>query len=156
MTHQESTVRSELRALVEDYAWFTDQLDYEAWVGLFLPDAEFSASNPGAAEPFLSVRGAAELETVPHMNDHWVRTFHHIGNHRVSLASEQPTGVTYCMAHHLIADSDPAESFIMLIKYHDEYALTDDGWRFASRHLHFAWQEFHRVDASLMGGAAVD
>jgi hypothetical protein len=150
MTQEEALVRAELRSLVEDYATITDALDYDAWVDLFVPDGEFSSTNPGETEPFLIARGREELKTVLHYNDEWERTFHFIGNHRCSFDGERPTGVMYCVAYHLIADSDPRRSFVMLIKYNDEYALTDDGWRFAYRHQDFAWQEYHDADSSRM------
>jgi SnoaL-like protein len=150
MTSEEAIVRAELRALVEDYATITDALDYDAWVNLFLPDAEFSSTNPGETEPFLIARGHSELKGVLHHNDVWERIFHFIGNHRCSIEGDRPTGVVYCLAYHLIADSDPRQSFVMLIKYNDEYALTDNGWRFGYRHQDFAWQEYHTVDSKTM------
>ena len=68
----------------------------------------------------------------------------------VSIEGDRPTGVVYCLAYHLIADSDPRQSFVMLIKYNDEYALTGNGWRFAYRHQDFIWQEYHTVDSRAM------
>jgi hypothetical protein len=152
MTQDEALIRAELRALVEDYATYTDQLDYDAWVDLFVPDGEFTSSNPDATEPFYAARGRAELEGVLHNNDGWERTFHFIGNHRCTFVEGQnPTGVTYCQASHLMAGSNPRKAFIMLIKYNDEYVLTADGWRFAARHQDFAWQEYTVADPRLMG-----
>lgn len=62
MTHDEAIVRAELRALVEDYATITDALNYDAWVDLFLPEAEFSSTNPLEKEPFYLARGQNELK----------------------------------------------------------------------------------------------
>jgi hypothetical protein len=87
---------------------------------------------------------------VLHHNDACERTFHFIGNHRCSLEGERPTGVVYCLAHHLIADTDPRRSLVMLIKYNDEYAMTSSGWRFAYRHQDFVCQEHHTVDPERM------
>src|ERR1700722_8721131 len=100
MTHEEAIVRAELRALVEDYATITDALDYDAWVDLFLPDGEFSSTNPGETEPFLIARGHSELTGVLHHNDVGERTFHFIGNHRCSIGGDRPTGGVYCLADH--------------------------------------------------------
>jgi hypothetical protein len=151
MTQEELLVRAELRALVEDYATFTDNLQYDEWLGLFLPDGEFSSTNPGETEPFYRASGREELAGVLHNNDHWERTFHFIGNHRCTFEDEHPLGVTYCIAEHLMPESHPRHAFIMLIKYNDKYVLTDDGWKFAYRHQDFAWQEYANADSRLMG-----
>lgn len=153
MTTDELLARAELRALVERYATVTDAGDAQAWTDLFLPTGSFTSSNPGADTPFFRANGREELLGVLANNEQWERTFHMIGNHDCTV--EDPwsaaKGTVYCMAHHLVADRDPRQSYIMLIKYHDEYVLTDSGWRFARRDQDFAWQELHAVDPHLMG-----
>jgi 3-phenylpropionate/cinnamic acid dioxygenase small subunit len=146
MNEREIRVRAELRALVEEYAMITDALDYEAWVNLFIPDGEFSPTNAGEDEPFVVWTGE-RLQDVLHNNDQWKRTFHLIGNHRVTFDDpEHPKGVTYCLAHHLYRDQPKA--YVMLMRYFDDYIETDDGWRFAARRPEMVWNQIVDVDAT--------
>jgi SnoaL-like domain len=148
MSIDEVRARVELRALVDEYAWRTDHYDYEGYADLFTPDGAVSAVNPGASEPFFSVSGREELVGVVHGNDQFVRTFHAVENHRCSVDGRQASGVTYCTAHHLLSEGENPQTLVMLIRYHDEYAVTDAGWRFRSRRLEFAWVEYLQSDVS--------
>jgi hypothetical protein len=146
MTSAQAHARVELRALVDEYAWRTDQYDYEGWADLFTPDGVFTGQDHGAAEPFVRMAGRDQLVQVVHGNDQWVRTFHAIDSHVCTVDGDAATGVTYCTAHHLMTDDADAQSLVMLIRYHDEYARTDAGWRFRTRRLEVAWVEYVRAD----------
>lgn len=148
MSSDEVTARVELRALVDEYAWVTDAYDYKGFADLFFPDGEFSAVNPGEQEPFFHVRGQDALREVVHGNDQFDRTFHAVQNHLCVVDGSTATGVTYCTAHHLMLDGEYPQTLVMLIRYNDAYGLTEDGWRFASRRLEFAWIEYLRADVS--------
>jgi hypothetical protein len=148
MSEEEVRARVELRALVDEYAWRTDQYDYEGYADLFTPDGVVTAVNPGEAEPFLRMAGRADLVNVVHGNDQFVKTFHAVENHRCTVTGDTATGVTYCTAHHLLTEGSRAQTLVMLIRYHDEYARTDAGWRFTSRRLEFAWVEYLDSDSS--------
>jgi 3-phenylpropionate/cinnamic acid dioxygenase small subunit len=146
MDEGEIRVRAELRALVEEYAVITDALDYDAWLDLFVPDGEFSPTNAGEKEPFI-VWAGERLKEVLHNNDQWERTFHMIGNHRVTFEDPQrPQGVTYCLAHHKYRDQPKA--YVMLMRYFDDYVETDAGWRFAARRPEMVWNQIVDVDAT--------
>jgi hypothetical protein len=148
MTLDEVTARVELRALVDEYAWRTDLYDYDGYAELFLPDAEITAVNPGETEPFFRAQGYEEIRLQVHGNDQFERTFHAVETHRCTVDGASATGVTYCTAHHLLRDTDPPQTLVMLIRYVDDYSLTDDGWKFASRRIELTWVEYLESDVS--------
>jgi hypothetical protein len=145
MTADEVATRVALRVLVDEYAWRTDHYDYDGYAELFTADAELTSVNSGETEPFFCARGTEEIRGVVHGNDQFAQTFHAVENHRVVIDGDSVTGVAYCTAHHLI-DGDPPQTLVMLIRYQDVYALTDTGWKFASRQLEFAWVEYLEGD----------
>lgn len=150
MLHRDSpgsTLRA-LRSLVDEYGWLTDQRDYEGWAALFTPDGVFTATNPGQSEPYFRASGTVELAQVVHGVDQFVRTFHSISGFRCDLAGTRPRGVTYCTAHHLLGEGSTTESMVMLIRYHDEFAETSDGWRIANRRAEMMWVEHLDADTS--------
>jgi hypothetical protein len=148
MTTDEATARVALRALVDEYAWRTDNYDYDGWVELFTPDAEFTSVNRGESDTFFRANGTEELRGVVHGNDQFAATFHAVDTHRVTVDGATATGVTYCTAHHLIDQAEDSRTLVMLIRYHDGYALTGEGWKFTSRRVEFAWVEYLEADVS--------
>jgi hypothetical protein len=147
MTDEEVRVRVELRALVDEYAWRTDAYDYDGYADLFTEDGVVTAVNPGEVEPFLHMSGE-QLPDVVRGNDQFARTFHAVQNHRCTVDGDRASGVTSCTAHHLLAEGARTQALVMLIRYHDEYTNTAEGWRFASRRLEFAWVEYADADSS--------
>ena len=147
MTAEELSIRVALRALVDEYAWRTDRYDYDGYAELFTPDGEGSAVNPGESEPFFRASGTEEIRGVVHGNDQFARTFHAVENHRVVIEGDSVSGVAYCTAHHLIERNGSAETLVMLIRYNDVYALTREGWKFASRRMEMAWLEYFEADS---------
>jgi hypothetical protein len=61
---------------------------------------------------------------------------------------DEAVGVAYCTAHHLLAEGATAEALVMLIRYHDDYRRTTDGWRFTSRLIEMVWVEYIDSDSS--------
>jgi SnoaL-like domain len=148
MAADEIASRVELRALVDEYAWRTDHYDYDGYAELFTADGEVTAVNPGEEQPFFRAKGTEQLRGVVHGNDQFEKTFHAVENHRVTVDGSSASGVAYCTAHHLIDRGDDSQTLVMLIRYNDVYSLTDDGWKFASRRLEFAWVEYLEADVS--------
>lgn len=142
------SAEAELGALSTAYFAATDALDHAWWASLFTPDGSFSAVRQLGEEPFFLARGHDELRRVLVNNEQFPRTFHMMGNHSFTVHGESATGTVYCMAHHLLPGEPAARSLVMLIRYWDEYALTADGWRFASRCAEQCWQEIHAASRS--------
>jgi hypothetical protein len=133
--------RVALRALVDEYAVASDTADLERFGSLFTPDAEFVLSTPGTTET-VTLRGREQVKHGPSGNQMFERTFHAVHNHVVDVDGDRATGLTYCTARHLLRKSDDSLEVILApIQYHDEYGLTEDGWKFTRRELEWTWIE---------------
>lgn len=148
MGDDESAARIELRALVDDYAWYADQRDYEAWAATFTVDGVFRAYGPGEDTPFATAVGRAQIAELLHGNDPFPSTVHFMANHRVEISGDTASGTTYAQAHHVLEHSARTEAHVWLIRYHDEYRRTTRGWKFATRELRLAWIERINSDVS--------
>jgi 3-phenylpropionate/cinnamic acid dioxygenase small subunit len=147
LTPEEAATHVELRSLVERYAAIVDAFDYDAYPTLFTPDATFIAFGAGADEPFFRAEGADELAQAVHANDGFEQTYHAIHNHTCAIDGDRGSGVTYCLARHLLRSEGGAlESIVVPLRYHDTYARTDEGWKFAAREIRFTWVERIPVD----------
>jgi SnoaL-like domain len=143
----ELRARLALRRLVDEYSIAGDSFDNERYAALFTADASFPATVAGADEPFIAAHGTEEIAKVPDANRVFEQTFHAVGNHIVDIEGDRATGVVYCVARHLLRRADGGlESLVLPIRYHDEYALTDSGWKFASRSIELTWIERATVD----------
>jgi hypothetical protein len=147
MSTEELTARVELRALVDEYAWALDSSDPIAYAHTFTPDGELTQVNPGETEPAIRWKGTEELREAPLTEQRFHRVFHAVQNHRVSVEGDRGTGVTYVTVHHLERKGSGWASLIVLVQLHDEYQLTDAGWKFARRQIRQQWCEM--VDADL-------
>ena len=135
------SARVALRALVDEYALASDTADIERFGSLFTPDAEFVLSTPGTTET-VTLRGREQVKFGPSGNQMFERTFHAVHNHLVDVDGDRATGLTYCTARHLLRRADDSLEVILApIQYHDEYSLTDDGWKFSRRELEWTWIE---------------
>lgn len=135
------TARVALRALVDEYALASDTGDVERFGSLFAPDGEFVTSTPGSSES-VTLRGREQVKFGPSGNQMFEQTFHAVHNHVVDVDGDHAKGITYCTARHLLRKADNSLEVILApIHYVDEYALTDDGWKFARRELTWTWIE---------------
>lgn len=135
------SARTALRALVDEYGLATDTADIERFGSLFTLDAEFVTAPPGATES-VTLRGRDEVKFAPSGNQMFEQTFHAVHNHFVDVDGDQATGTTYCTARHLLRKPDGSLEVILApIRYRDEYALTDQGWKFTRRELEWTWIE---------------
>lgn len=115
--------------------------DIERFGSLFTLDGEFVTSPPGSTES-VTLRGREQVKFGPSGNQMFERTFHAVHNHIVDVSGDRATGITYCTARHLLRKADGnLEVILAPIHYRDEYALTDEGWKFARRELEWTWIE---------------
>ncbi|MBW1637913.1 nuclear transport factor 2 family protein [Microbacterium resistens] len=130
--------RLSLRDLVESYARCADERAGAELAALFLPDGVLRA-------PDGTHTGRAEIATAIARLDRFVETFHFLGNHRSVLLGDEATGETSCTAHHLLSNEDGHVDLTLLIRYHDRFRRTAQGWRFAEREIRVAWSVRHPV-----------
>ncbi len=140
---QDHADRQVLRALVDAYAAAADTRDVERFVSLFLPDATLSAHR-GEDEPAVYT-GAARLAEIPERLGRYRHTLHVVGHHWCDIDGDGAIGEAGCRAHHVSDGDDGATDLVLTIRYHDAYARTPDGWRFARREVHILWTSEHPV-----------
>jgi hypothetical protein len=69
------------------------------------------------------------------------RTMHSVSNQVFDQAADGTvTGLTYCLASHLLPGSPPVKVDMGII-YHDLYRETDNEWRYAQRRIEVLWIE---------------
>ena len=137
--------RLALRALVEGYACACDERDAETLRRVFADGATLTVQWPDRPAAVLTFPASAEHVATSLAQYH--RTYHFVGNHRVTVDGDAATGTTYCVAHHVTGTGPDAHDHVMHIRYLDAYVRTDAGWRIATRDLHVDWTEDRTVTA---------
>jgi uncharacterized protein (TIGR02246 family) len=141
--------RLALRQLVEDYAQGVDRADPPAVANLFAEDGVLLVPRPPEEMfPTFERRGRPAIEKAMGTIRRHVATMHLIGAHSVTIDGDHADGVTSCLAHHVTRDGDRLVDAVWAIRYEDEYARTDEGWKFASRRLWLDWIEERPVLAT--------
>src|SRR5215510_649297 len=125
--------------LVMDFAFFSDQQDYESLAGLFTPDGVMQrpsgdplVGRTAIIQSYRS-RGAGRL------------TRHICTNTRITVESEdRARGTTYAVVFSANAAQSPEAHFgikadprQLIGEFEDEFVLSEDGWRIASRRARF-------------------
>ena len=129
--------RSALSDLVHRYAANVDDRQFDAVAELFTATAELTVPEPPAAlRPVHSHRGRAAIAAAVAAVAQTERTQHAIvGEVYSELSAEVPKGRIACIAHHFNQRADELVDVVWHLRYDDEYALTDAGWRISRRAL---------------------
>jgi hypothetical protein len=130
--------RTALSDLAHRYAANVDDRQFDSAAQLFTATAELAVPEPPAAlEPVRSHRGqeaiAAALAAVATVT----RTEHAIVG-EVYDGADRPgaaCGRIACIAHHWSQRGDEVVDLVWHLRYDDDYALTDAGWRISRRAL---------------------
>jgi hypothetical protein len=144
--------RIQIRALVDRYALAADQRDGDAIAGLFAPDgALLIFDRPDLQAEPLEVRNTYEaLAAGPRRLDRYLSTFHFVGQHVLNSGEDGPTGITYCIAHHLYETDGRLNDFVVHLRYLDDYVSDGQRWRFQRRRLVFDFVEHRPVGGALL------
>jgi hypothetical protein len=131
-----------IRALCERYALAVDASDSSAFTSVFTPDGHL-ASNYGGESHYHGHEQLAQIPGLAHAGV--LMTMHVIGNHFAEVARDTATGITYCIANHLLEDRS---NLVMMVRYDDKYARGSDGaWLIADRRVDVRWTETRQADA---------
>jgi hypothetical protein len=133
-----------IRRLVEAYAIAMDENDLDAFDRIFVPEGALVVLAPGRDEPLGTFQGPGPegVGLVSILMDQLYRnTLHHITTHVATVDGEGATGVTYCLAYHMVDGADGGELETLGVRYEDEYVRTPQGWRMGTRRATRLWSQ---------------
>jgi uncharacterized protein (TIGR02246 family) len=128
--------RSELRVLVEKYAFSADRRDREGFASVFTEDGVLATGTNRRFEGRQAI--AAVLD---HLDANYPQTMHFVGNHEVAVDADSASGLVYCLAHHVYERDGVKRDTLMVIRYHDTYVRSRGSWQIKERRLDIDWQE---------------
>jgi SnoaL-like domain len=140
---EEAADRLAIRELIEAYAHCADRRDAKGQMALFTPDTHFVVyMNAKDPKPSQELHSREALAPVFADLNKYLATMHFLGQTRVlTLTSDQGTGETYCMPHHLIIGGGKRQLMIAALRYNDTFVKLDGAWLFAERQLYVDWIE---------------
>lgn len=123
-----------LKDLGARYARCVDQRDFDNLSDFFKDDATltmyFGSSETTA--PVFKVNGVAEIANAFQVLRRYDKTFHFVGQQLITdLAVNSASGETYCIAYHFHS----AGTYVMFIRYQDEFVLDNGAWKIQQRTL---------------------
>lgn len=140
---EEAGDRLAIRELVDAYAYCADRRDAEGQMALFTTDTHFvvymDAKDPTPSQELYSRQALAPV--FADLNRYHA-TMHFIGQSTISsLAGNQATGQSYCLAHHLTINGDRRRLMIAALRYYDAFSKVEGAWLFSERRLYVDWLE---------------
>ena len=142
MTPTEGADRLAIRELVDAYAHCADRRDAEGQKSLFSEDTHFVVYMEGqGSEPTQVLDGREALTPVFDDLNRYQATMHFNGQSTISVAGDQATGESYCIAHHLFTEDGERKLMVAWLRYRDTFLKVDGAWRFAERELYVDWTE---------------
>jgi len=141
---ENKTDRIVIRELIDSYAHYADRREAEKQAALFTEDAviEVYQGEPDAHKPVQVLRGRSELadgfaglkkyDVTTHLNAQSIITIDH---------ADRATGISYCMAHHLLTEQGKRTLIVMSIRYYDTFSRQNGKWLFAERKLIIDWAD---------------
>ena len=139
----EAADRLAIRELVEAYAHCADRRDAKGQMSLFTPDTHFVVyMNAKDPKPSQEMHSREALASVFADLNKYDATMHFLGQTTIrTLTSDQGTGETYCMPHHLTIDGEKRRLMSAALRYYDTFAKMDGAWLFTERLLYVDWIE---------------
>jgi hypothetical protein len=142
--------RAELGDLVAAYAFAADRKDGAGLALLFTPGGGVwvpAALSPQALRPVADVPAASgrpeltrlEPADLPGTLSRFQRTRHLVYQSSFTIHAETAEGETYGSAHHLYRRDGTLRDNCLALRYLDEFARTESGWRFRRRELVVDW-----------------
>lgn len=123
--------------LVTDYAFYRDRYDAENFSSIFTDDASLTVGNQtwvGRSNIRQRIEGLDSSTTIRHL----------MSTIRIEPIDElHASGVSYATIYTSADGGNSTEGFAIIGEYHDEFVLTEAGWRIQQRVLHpvFSYQD---------------
>ena len=115
--------------LVTDYAYYRDRFDAPEFSKLFTEDASLSVGGQtweGRNNIRARIEGLDRSGSIRHL----------MSTIRIEPIDElHASGVSYATIYTSAAGSNSTEGFAIIGEYHDNFVLTDDGWKISNREL---------------------
>jgi SnoaL-like domain len=137
----EAADRLSIGELVEAYARRADRRDARGQMSLFTPDTHFvvfmNAKDPSPSQELHSREALAPV--FADLNK-YAATMHFLGQSTIfTLTSNQGTGETYCLAHHITVEGGKRRLMLASLRYEDKFVKLDGAWFFSERILYVDW-----------------
>lgn len=115
--------------LVTGYAYYRDQFDADKFADLFTEDASLTVlSNTWVGRDKIRER-IKELDDSDVIR-HLMSTIH------IEPVDElHATGISYATIYSVPEGTSSVEGFVLIGEYHDNFVLTEDGWKIQKREL---------------------
>lgn len=138
----ESIDRQEITDLSYKYAASTDDRKGDEFAAVFTHDGTLSIWHHGADAPFASFEGVEQLAKVVQLVEGGGPTFHMITNALVTAEDgETAHGVVNCKADAVGVGEQAGQILTNVVRYHDRYRRTPEGWRIEDRRCIALWNE---------------
>jgi hypothetical protein len=132
----------EIRGLVEAYARAMDRADVSAFTELIAPDGALVVRGRGGDSVMGVFEGPAGVGLIARLlGEIYVATLHNITTHHVIIDGKSASGVTYCLAYHVVGGADGDQLETLGVRYEDRYVCTDGAWRIQNRDATRLWSQ---------------
>lgn len=132
--------RLAITELVNRYAQRVDHHDAAGVAELFCEKAAlYIYGRAGSDDPTALHTGRGAIEAAIEAMT-YTATCHLIGNHVATLAGDDATGETRCVAHHISREDGSLRDRVWYLRYYDRFRREDGTWRIAERVLRVDFQ----------------
>lgn len=138
ITVDELLAREEITDVIKRLARGTDRLDEELMASCYHPDG-FDDHNAFRGS------GTEFAKWVCDVLPHFDTTMHFIASPHIRIEGDVAQCDTYCVAHHVRADSD----MVLGLRYVDRFEKRDGAWLIAKRVCAFDWSYTIPIDSSM-------
>jgi hypothetical protein len=136
MTLEMLKIKEDLRNLIDDYAYLSDDKKIAEVMDLFTPDVRYKVFMGGALVADVAGRESMEKDFNYHAS--LVKTYFTLnGQHTVKINSEMATGVSFTQIKMIREVEGKAILTDYSVKYDDRYVFLNGKWLIKDRVAHF-------------------
>jgi hypothetical protein len=127
---------------VEAYAVAMDETDLEEFPRLFVPEGFLVVRQAGIEKPLGVFREPGGIGLIASLLDQlYESTLHNITTQVATISGDSATGITYCLAYHIVGGEDGGALETLGVRYEESFVRTDAGWRIHSRDATRLWSQ---------------
>jgi len=136
------TDSEQIRDLALLYGRSVDRLDADLMSSIFTVDGVLEGGG-------YRVEGAARIGTLVMeiLKAQFLRTYHAVHNHLLTIAGDSAEGEVYGIAHHILRKDDGLlHDHVMTMRYRDKYVRSAGAWKIAHRYYIVEWTQTAPID----------